>query len=187
MTDTVNLTNHFLIAMPGLDDPNFHHSVTYICEHSDQGAMGIIINRVTDVSLGEVLTQMELEWPQEGRADQMVYLGGPVDTERGFLLHSPVGDWDSSIHVTDDIALTTSRDVLEAVSRNEGPERMLVALGYAGWGAGQLEKEMADNAWLSGPAEASIIFDLPPAERWEAAAKSIGIDLNLLSSDIGHA
>lgn len=184
---TVNLTNHFLIAMPTLEDPNFYHSVTYICEHSDKGALGIVINRVTDVCLGEVLSQMELEWPDDEASGQLVHLGGPVDNDRGFVLHTPVGHWDSSIHVTKQIALTTSRDILEAVSRHEGPDNMLIALGYAGWGEGQLEQEMAENAWISGPADPDIMFNLPPEKRWEAAAKSLGVDLTKMSNDIGHA
>lgn len=186
MTDTVNLTNQFIIAMPALDDPNFYHSVTYICEHSEHGALGLMINRVTDISLGEVLSQMDLEWPQQDLADRMVLLGGPIDPERGFILHSPVGDWDSSIRITDELALTTSLDILEAISSGYEPDRLLIALGYAGWGAGQLEQEMADNAWLSAPADMKILFDLPLEDRWEAAVRSVGVDLTHLSNDVGH-
>ncbi|MDH5300888.1 MAG: YqgE/AlgH family protein [Gammaproteobacteria bacterium] len=186
MTDTVNLTNHFLIAMPSLDDPNFYHSVTYICEHSEQGALGLVINRQTDISLGEVLSQMDLEWPEQSLADQIVLLGGPIEQERGFILHSPAGDWDSSIRITDDLALTTSLDILEAISEGYRPDRLLITLGYAGWTAGQLEQEMVANAWLTGPADPKILFDLPIEQRWEAAARSVGVDLSRLSSDAGH-
>ncbi len=186
MNQSVDLTHHFLIAMPGLADPNFVHSVTYICEHSEHGAMGIVINRPLDLSLGEVLQQLGLESRPELTA-QPVFLGGPVETSRGFVLHSPVGQWGASIAVSEDIAVTTSRDILQALAAGRGPARSLVALGYAGWAAGQLEHEMAANAWLSGPADSRILFDLPPAERWRAAAQSLGVDLSLISSDVGHA
>ncbi len=186
MTQSVNLTDHFLIAMPSLEDPNFFHSVTYICEHNEHGAMGIVINRPLDVGLSEIVRQLELEW-QADQLERPVFLGGPVDTSRGFVLHSPPGDWEASLAVNEHIALTTSRDILQALGQGRGPERSLVALGYAGWGAGQLEAEMAANAWLSGPADAEILFELPPEQRWRAAAQKLGIDLALLSQDVGHA
>jgi putative transcriptional regulator len=187
MTDTVNFTNQFLIAMPNMEDPNFYHSVTYICEHTEKGALGLTINRVTDISVGEVLSQMDLDWPEPALADQLVYVGGPVEAERGFILHSPVGDWETSVRITDDLALTTSRDILEAVANGYKPDRLMVALGYAGWGAGQLEQEMAENAWLTTPADPAVLFDLPIQERWEKAAQGIGIDISRLSGDVGHA
>ncbi|MDH5727845.1 MAG: YqgE/AlgH family protein, partial [Gammaproteobacteria bacterium] len=156
--------------------------------HDERGAMGIVINRETDVSLGEVFSQLGFEWPDDNRiTDRRVFLGGPVDNERGFIIHSPVGEWDSSFKVTDDLAVTTSKDMLLAMSENHMPDRVLVALGYAGWGAGQLENEMMANAWMSGPADLDIIFDLPVDERWQAAATHLGVDLSRLSNDIGHA
>lgn len=187
MTDTAYLRNHFLIAMPQLADPNFSHTVTYICEHNEEGALGIVINRPMDVSLGDVLQHMKIQAGERVDTAAPIYSGGPVQPERGFVLHRPVGAWTSSLPITDDIALTTSRDIMTAIGHGEGPKQFLLALGYAGWGAGQLEQEMADNAWLSGPADPGILFELPVEERWGAAAALIGVDLTLLSSETGHA
>lgn len=188
MSVTANLTNHFLIAMPGLRDPNFHHTVTFLCEHNDEGAMGIVINRPLDIQLAEVFEHMDIA-ATDMKANRIpVFMGGPVQTERGFVLHRTSQSlWDSTLQISPEISITTSRDILEAVARGEGPERVLVALGYAGWGSGQLEEEMAANAWLSGPADPSLIFEMPVEERWEAAAKLLGIDLMLLSGQTGHA
>lgn len=187
MSEPLQLRNHFLIAMPALDDPNFFHTVTYICEHNAEGALGIVINRPTDITIGEMLSQLSI--PPEPQLDTTanVFEGGPVQQENGFLLHSPLGQWKGSLPVTEQIALTTSKDILEAIANGTGPERYLVALGYAGWGPGQLEEEMAANAWLSGPATADILFDTPAEKRWEAAAALLGVDLRLLSSESGHA
>ena len=182
-----NLTGHFLIAMPQLDDGFFNHAVTYICEHDETGSFGIIINQATDITLKEVVMEMKIDSDDSYDGKQTIYIGGPVDQGRGFILHRPVGEWQSSLKVTDNIALTTSKDILNAIVNNEGPEDSIVALGYAGWAAGQLENEMAANTWLSCPADEQIIFDTPIEERWKAAAKLIGIDLSLLSSDAGHA
>ena len=187
MADTAYLTDHFLIAMPALADPNFFHSVTYICEHSEQGAMGLVINQPLDVELGEVLEQMKLEAKDEAIRHRPVFLGGPVQPERGFVLHEPPGQWDSMLRVSDDLAVATSRDILAAISEGRGPERSLVALGYAGWGAGQLEQEVADNAWLTGPADREIIFNMPHERRWQAAAALLGVDMTHMSDEIGHA
>ena len=186
MEDT-NLTNHFLIAMPSLEDGNFSQSVTYICEHNDNGALGITINRLSDIQLGEIFQQLDIECDDPAIRDQLVYVGGPVQQDRGFLLHSPPGNWESSLQVTDDICVTTSRDILQAIARGEGPEDVIIALGYAGWGGGQLEYEMSENAWLSCPSSKDILFHTPVEKRWEAAARLLGIDLQLLSSDTGHA
>lgn len=182
-----SLTNHFLIAMPSLADPNFSHTVTYICEHNEDGAMGIIINRPLNVHLREVLEQMEIEPSSSIDLDTPIYMGGPVQSERGFVVHSPVGSWASSLGVTDEVAITTSRDIITAIAHGEGPARYLLALGYAGWGSGQLEKEMAENAWLSGPADLDILFDMPDEARWSAAAALLGVEINLMSDEIGHA
>lgn len=182
-----NLTNQFLIAMPGLMDPNFYHTVTYICAHSEDGAMGIVINQPLDMALGDVLAQMNLT-PSDNKIDQIpVYLGGPVQTDRGFVLHEPLSTWESSINVNDAVGVTTSRDILQAIAAGGGPRESLIALGYAGWSAGQLEREIMDNVWLCGPANADVIFKTPCEKRWETAAALLGVDLTLLSSDVGHA
>jgi putative transcriptional regulator len=187
MTAAANLTNHFLIAMPSLRDPNFSRTVTYICEHSERGAMGIVLNRPSELSLGDVLQHMKIQDAPAELGRQPVYLGGPVEGERGFVLHTTTTPWTSTLKVTDEISITTSRDILEAMARGTGPRRFLVALGYAGWAGGQLEGELQDNAWLSGPASERIIFDLPADERWTAAARLLGVDLTLISSEAGHA
>lgn len=181
------LTNQFLVAMPGMDDPNFRESVTYICEHNEQGALGIIINRPMNVVLEDVLKQLALKTDDPDTAACPVYLGGPVATERGFVIHEPMGGWDATLRVTDSIGVTTSRDVLEAMASGGGPRRCMVALGYAGWTAGQLEEELKTNSWLAVPADSRIIFDTPPELRWQAAARILGVDLTLLSGDAGHA
>ena len=180
-------TNQFLIAMPALADPNFYQSVTFICEHNEDGALGIVINQPTEIRLGELLDHLEIPTELDAVANMTVYNGGPVEMERGFVLHQPVGEWEGSLQITERLALTTSSDILRAMAEGRGPERALVALGYAGWGAGQLEQEMADNAWLTSPAEPDIIFDTPPDQRWRAAAEQLGIDLDLLTGGAGHA
>jgi putative transcriptional regulator len=182
-----DLTNQFLIAMPLMADPNFSRTVTYVCSHNDDGAIGIVINRPMEIELGEVFAQMNIDGSDTAPNSQTVYQGGPVHRDRGFIIHRPAADWDSTIRVTDELAVSTSRDILEAISNGTGPEDTLVALGYAGWGAGQLEDEMGQNAWLSGPASTKIIFHTPPGRRWEYAAAAMGIDLQALSNDVGHA
>jgi len=181
------LTNHFLIAMPGLTDDNFNQAVTYLCEHDENGTFGIIINRESDITMNEVMQQMQIPYSTEQQDNTLVLTGGPVQSNRGFILHRPTGNWDSSLIVTDTIALTTSRDILEAIAEDRGPDNNIIALGYAGWGPGQLEQEMAANTWLSCPAEQQIIFETPVEKRWQAAADLIGVDLRLLSNDAGHA
>ena len=187
MLPTANLTNQFLIAMPTLADPNFFQTVTYVCAHNEEGAMGIIINRPMDLHLGDILSQMDISADTPGVSGIQIYEGGPVQRERGFVIHQPPGHWDAMLPVTEAIGVTTSRDILAAVARGEGPQHSLIALGYAGWGAGQLEREMAENAWLSGPADSSIIFDLPDDKRWHAAAALLGVDIERLSGEAGHA
>ncbi len=188
MTEAQFLTGHFLIAMPSMGDPNFHRTVTYICEHNSDGAMGLVINRPMNLKLGEIFAQMSLEKPTENVSGQEVLQGGPVHPDRGFVLHDPSDDtWDSTLEVSSDIRVTTSRDILTAMATGEGPSRSVVVLGYAGWSGGQLEDEMVANAWLSVPATTAIIFDTPYDDRWQAAAKLIGIDLNSLSIEAGHA
>ena len=183
----MDLTNQFLIAMPSLTDPNFHRTVTLMCAHGEDGAMGIVINRPLDIKLTAVLDQMDIEPTSNDPAQVPVLGGGPVQRERGFVLHRPPGDWESVLRVGDEIGIATSKDILTAVAQGCGPERVAVALGYAGWGAGQLEHEVRQNAWLSGPADSRIIFDTPYEERWGAAARLLGIDPDHLSGDAGHA
>lgn len=187
MVESTTLTNQFLIAMPGLADPNFHRTVTYICAHNEDGAMGIIINRPLGLLLDEVLEQMDIKASDEliGRAP--VFQGGPVQADRGFVLHQPIQQWDYSIQVCDEFGIATSRDILMAIASGKGPEQTLVALGYAGWAAGQLEHEIRDNVWLNAPVDSRIIFQTPIEQRWEAAAALAGIDLERLDSNAGHA
>ena len=185
--DNFDLTDHFLIAMPNMEDPNFSRTVTYVCVHNDEGALGIVINRPMSVALNEVFTQMNIECKAQNTREQNIFDGGPVHQDRGFILHRPPGEWDSSIQVNADIAVSTSRDILEAIGKGQGPQDALVALGYAGWGAGQLEFEMGENAWLSGPAQHEIIFNAPPENRWRLAAAAMGVDIESLSGDVGHA
>lgn len=182
-----NLTNHFIIAMPGLNNDIFNQTVTYICEHNEDGCFGIVINRVTDITLDEIMKQMDISNNQPNDNETLIYLGGPVQNERGFILHKPSGEWSSSLKINDHLALTTSRDILEAIAHNEGPEQSIIALGYAGWSPGQLEQEIANNIWLNCPAEEQIIFDIPTEKRWQSAADLLGIDLQLLSNETGHA
>ena len=183
----MNLTNHFLIAMPTLEDPNFHRTVTYMCAHSEEGAMGIVINRPTDLKLADVLGQMSIPITNTAVNDMAVLQGGPVSRERGFVLHQPAGNWESTLKISDEIGIATSRDILSDIAEGRGPEHSLIALGYAGWGAGQLEQEVLDNAWLSGPISRNILFDIPFEDRWESAARLLGVDPARLSGQVGHA
>ena len=182
------LTNQFLIAMPAMEDPNFAQTVTLVCEHSERGALGIVINRTLPMTLGEVFDQLGLDSKRSRVNDQPVLRGGPVQTERGFVLHSPsAGKWESSLPFSDRMHLTTSRDILDAMAGGRGPEQAIVALGYAGWEAGQLEDEMAQNAWLSVPADDRLMFSTPLEQRWHEAGRLLGVNLLNLSFDAGRA
>ena len=187
MHEIGSLANHFLIAMPNLRDPNFARTVTLICEHSSEGAMGIVINRSTDLRLADVLQQMDIDGAASHHREMPVYLGGPVQNNRGFVLHEPLGSWESTLAVTPSLGVSTSRDILAALADNSGPQRFLLALGYAGWSAGQLEREIGENTWLSGPADHQILFDTPVEARWSAAAQHLGVNLAALSGEAGHA
>jgi putative transcriptional regulator len=180
-------TNQLLIAMPSLADSNFSRTVTLICEHSEHGALGVVINRPTEVRLQELFDHLELTTANSAVASRTVYAGGPIQLERGFILHMPLGEWESTLKIDVELGLTTSLDILTAVAADEGPERSLIMLGYAGWGAGQLEQEIANNAWLTVPNDADILFELPVEQRWQAAARKLGVDLNLIAGDAGHA
>src|SRR5688572_9765005 len=183
----VNLTHHFLIAMPAMADPHFAKSLTLVCEHNDQGALGLVVNRPTEMNLQALLEQVSIDTPTETFKSVPVHFGGPVQIDRGFVLHTPVGDWQSTLAVGSEIGLTTSRDILEAAARGEGPSQMLVTLGYAGWGPGQLEHELAQNAWLTVEARDAIIFDVPSEERLPAAMELLGLDYARLQDAAGHA
>lgn len=183
----VNLTDHFLIAMPAMTDPYFAKSLTYVCEHTEQGALGVVINKPIEMTLKMLLDQIGIELEAEAHAEELVHFGGPVQMDRGFVLHQPVGEWMSTLAVNESVALTTSKDVLEAVGRGHGPYKLLVSLGYAGWAAGQLEQELAQNAWLTVPATAAIIFDLPWEQRLPAAMQLLGVDFASLADGAGHA
>ena len=185
--DAGSLTNHLLLAMPQLADPNFAQTVALICEHTDKGALGIVLNKPLPMKLSDVLSQMKLEPSSEHIAAQPVLRGGPVHTDRGFVLHRPGGAWDSTHRISDNVQVTTSRDVLAAIARGEGPHGAFVALGYAGWDAGQLEREMLDNAWLSLPIDERIVFELPFEDRWQAAWQLLGVDSSRVSFTAGHA
>ena len=188
MTQVDNFTNHFLIAMPNLADPNFYHSVTYMCSHDDQGAMGVTINRpLNDISFADLLEQLHMSTDDPDIANIPIYMGGPVQPERGFVLHENKGEWEASMEITDKISLTMSQDIIEAIALNSGPDKYLITLGYAGWGEGQLEQEMLQNSWLNGPASSDIIFNTSAEDKWTAAAQHLGVELNLMSGDIGHA
>jgi putative transcriptional regulator len=182
-----NLTNQFLISMPSLKDPNFEKTVAYICAHNEEGAMGIVINKPLDIGLVEIFEQMEIPLTNPDANNKKIYQGGPVHTDRGFILHQTNKEWDSSIIVSDELCVTTSKDILEAIADGDGPDESLIALGYAGWSAGQLERELMDNAWLNGPADLEIIFNTLSEQCWQSAANHIGVDIDKLSPDIGHA
>jgi putative transcriptional regulator len=187
MQSTPSLADHFLVAMPALDDPHFHRSVTLVCQHDAGGAMGIVINRLADYTVGELLEQLQMGTDDPGLAGRAIVAGGPVHPDRGFVLHGDDSDWNSTLHVAPGLSVTTSRDILQALARGEGPRQVLVALGYAGWEPGQLEAELAQNSWLTVPVDQGIVFDLPLEQRWHAAARQLGVDLSTLTDYSGHA
>lgn len=188
MSDGVSLTNHLLVAMPNLADPQFSRSVTLVCEHSvEKGALGIVINKPLSMTLSEIFEQMDITASAAQLGDQQVLRGGPVHRDRGFVVHRSGGEWGSSHRVSEQIQITTSRDVLEAMARGEGPQDAFIALGYAGWEAGQLEQEMRDNAWLSLPVNEQILFHTRFEERWEAVWQHLGVDVGRMSHVAGHA
>jgi putative transcriptional regulator len=182
-----NLSNHFLVAMPAMQDPTFAGSVIYITEHSDQGALGLVINRPLDLAMNGLYERLDLPLPDVRLADKLVLKGGPVNHSHGYVLHKPIGNYISTVAVSADVGVTKSRDVLEAVSRGEGPDQIVVCLGYAGWSAGQLEDELAANAWLTVPATDELIFDAPIDERFNRAFGLLGINPAFLSASAGHA
>lgn len=188
----INLTNQFLIAMPGMVDDNFAGTLVYLCEHTDKGALGLVINRPIDITLKNLFERVDLSLDRADLAEAPVFFGGPVQTERGFVLHDRLGDdgahYNSTMQIAGaDLEMTTSKDVLEALASGAGPKRVLITLGYAGWGAGQLEDELARNGWLTVQAEPQIIFDTPVEQRYERALSLLGITPGVLMQDAGHA
>jgi putative transcriptional regulator len=190
----INLTNQFLIAMPGMMDNNFAGTVIYLCEHNENGALGLVINKPIDIKLKSLFDKVDLSLDRQDLADQPVYYGGPVQTERGFVLHERLGDgtdagghYHSTLQIPGGLEMTTSKDVLEALSGGAGPKKILVTLGYTGWRAGQLEEEMGRNGWINVEAKTSVIFDTPIAERYNKALALLGIDVRMLSQEAGHA
>ncbi|SFV09724.1 putative transcriptional regulator [Pseudoduganella namucuonensis] len=186
----LNLANHFLIAMPSMEDPVFGGTVVYVCEHNENGVLGVVINKPTDMTMQVLFERIDLE-PATNLSpaivDEPIMFGGPVQDDRGFVLHTPGARYSSSLTVTDEVAFTTSIDVLEAVAKGTGPERMLVSIGYAGWSPGQLEDEISRNGWLTVGAQPHILFDVPVEERYFAAMKLLGFDPLMLAAEAGHA
>jgi putative transcriptional regulator len=185
----MDLTGKLLIAMPGMGDPRFEHSVVFLCSHGDDGAMGLIVNKVAaDVQLSDLLSQLGIGDAAPEAGDLPVHFGGPVETGRGFVLHSP--DYVSNLHsmaIGDGYAMTATLDILEDIAEGSGPDRAMMMLGYAGWGPGQLEGEIARNGWLTADASWDLVFDLPAADKWHAALATLGVDPLSLSASAGHA
>ncbi len=193
---SINMTHHFLIAMPGLEDDTFAKSVVYLCEHSERGALGLVINKPSDINLQSLLQKVDLDLRRQDLTDTPVFQGGPVQTERGFVLHDAMqadsekpedSGYSSTLSIPGGLEMTTSKDVLEALSTGAGPRRVLVTLGYASWGEGQLESELAENTWLTVGADPSVIFDTPIGQRWDRALGLLGLQAWMLSPDAGHA
>ena len=189
-SSTLNLANHFLIAMPAMQDPVFGGTVVYVCEHNENGVLGVVINKPTDMTMEVLFDRIDLKLATGSDTpiiNEPIMFGGPVQDDRGFVLHTPGARYSSSLTVTDEVAVTTSIDVLEAVAKGDGPERMLVSIGYSGWSPGQLEDEIGRNGWLTVGASADILFDFPIEQRYVAAIKLLGIDPLMLASEAGHA
>lgn len=185
--ENVNLTDHFLIAMPAMVDSFFAKTLVYIAEHNERGALGVIVNRPIDMSMAALFEKIEIKLAVDGFSNLPIYFGGPVQTDRGFVLHRPVGAWQSTLAVNQQIGLTSSRDILQAVAEEGQPRDVLVTLGYSGWSAGQLERELADNAWLTVPAVPRILFEMPYEERLASAMELLGVSYGNLSGNAGHA
>jgi len=187
MTQSKYLNNQFLIAMPTMMESNFSHTVSYLCQHNEEGALAIVINRPTGMNLGHIFEQMGIQCRDEQAQQSPIFAGGPVQQERGFIIHNKdTHHWETSIPISETTCLTCSRDILEAIADGQGPEKYLIALGYAGWGEGQLEDEIIHNAWLNTPFEETILYQTPVAQRWNSAAKLLGVDINLLTAPAGH-
>ena len=185
----IDLTNQFLIAMPGMADETFAGAVVYLCEHNEKGALGLVINKPIDIKLRKLFEKVELKLDREELAEQPVYFGGPVQTELGFVLHHPQGDppYNSTLSIPGGLEMTTSKDVLEAMAGGTGPRKVLITLGYSGWQAGQLEDELGRNGWLTVDADHKVIFDTPIEQRYGRALSLLGFDPLMLSQEAGHA
>jgi putative transcriptional regulator len=181
------LIGHLLVAMPGMDDPRFARAVVLLCQHNEDGAMGLLVNRLSDYRLSEILAQMQISDVRPDFPDRPVLAGGPVQTDRGFVLHGGTVDWDSTLRINETLAVSTSRDVLEMIAAGKGPAQFLLTLGFSGWGPGQLESELADNAWLTVPADDELLFDVPLDLRWQTANARLGVDPGQLTGYAGHA
>jgi putative transcriptional regulator len=184
---SVNLTHHFLIAMPAMADPSFSKTLTYICEHNEQGALGLVVNRPTELMLEDMFDQLGIPITNPSLKGLPVLFGGPVQLDRGFVLHQPADGWQSTMTINQEVGLTTSLDILQAIAEGKGPRQALVTLGYSGWAPGQLEHELAQNAWLTVPASPGIMFELPSEQRLAAAIQLLGIDFSSLSDEVGHS
>ncbi|MGQ0618741.1 MAG: YqgE/AlgH family protein [Panacagrimonas sp.] len=184
---TPSLKNQFLVAMPGLEDENFSRTVSLLCEHNDKGAIGLVVNRPTDLTLTAMLDQMGVKHDAFDAQDHVVFWGGPVQPERGFVVHGAPAGWESCMPIGDELFITTSRDVLTAIGEGRGPKEFLIMLGYAGWGAGQLESELLHNSWLNTPVDTGILFTVPARTRWQSATRLLGLEVTQLSSGSGHA
>ncbi|SAY51168.1 YqgE/AlgH family protein [Neisseria weaveri] len=182
----MDLTNHLLLAMPDVDDPFFEKSVVYICEHNADGAVGLVINKPSPLKMGVVFGAVDLNLPERFE-DDPVMIGGPVQLDRGYVLHRPVGNWQSSLVVNDNTALTTSRDIIESLANGETVDKAMISIGYASWTAGQLERELGENTWLTVPADEYIVFDLPYAKKYGAALAKLGVGSESLMREAGHA
>lgn len=187
MSESGYLTNQLLIAMPAMGDPNFAQTVALVCDHNARGALALILNKPLAMRMSEIFEQLEIDLKAGPLSERQVLRGGPMQTDRGFVVHRAGGDWDSTLKVSDSLHVTTSRDILAAMARGQGPDEAVVALGYAGWDGGQLEEEIRANAWLSAPVESAIIFDLPFESRWHAAARLLGVELSRISPISGNA
>lgn len=197
MNETTNsneyLTNHFLIAMPNMDDSGFSRSVTYLCQHDEQGAMGIVINKLhPGMQMSDIFEQLQLKPVDEALGELAVCLGGPVQPDRGFILHQSQDEkldqqWEATLTVNNGVSLTSSKDIIAAIAEGKGPDKWLMALGYAGWTDGQLESEIVRNSWLHNTADSELIFDVPMEQRWQLAADKMGVNLSLLSTQAGHS
>src|ERR1700722_1792894 len=187
MDSISSLTNHLLIAMPSLRDPTFRRSVAFVCQHSDEGAMGLLVNRLSEYRLGDVLAQMNIQAETSNIGDTPVLIGGPVQPERGLVLHSPTGNWASSFKISERICVTTSRDVLVAMAAGNGPEKAIVTLGYSGWSQGQIETELKENAWLTVDSGERLLFSTASEQRGEEGGGLVGVDIASLTDYAGHA
>jgi putative transcriptional regulator len=187
MSDSSYLTNQLLIAMPSMGDPNFAQTVALVCDHTAAGALGLILNKPLPMRMGEVFEQLEIELGDVPLRERPVLRGGPMQTDRGFVLHRAGGNWDSTLKVSDALHVTISRDILAAIARGQGPDEAVIALGYAGWDGGQLEQEIRANAWLNAPVDLGLIFDLPFESRWHAAGRLLGVELSRISPHSGNA